>query len=119
LQSHRVAVKPLAADELAREPFAAFDAWLARVEQTMPPMIADEFPPTGGRAPVADEADLGLTEESTDVATRGAPASLPVEASLLLAGRNAGAPRVVHSAHCTVNLMQTALPDSLAPVRRA
>ncbi len=36
LQRRRVAVKPLTAEELAREPFAAFDAWLARVEQAMP-----------------------------------------------------------------------------------
>jgi AAA+ ATPase superfamily predicted ATPase len=32
-------VKPLTAEELAREPFAAFDAWLARVEQAMPPAM--------------------------------------------------------------------------------
>jgi hypothetical protein len=36
LQRRRVAVKPLTAEELAREPFAAFDAWLDRVEQAMP-----------------------------------------------------------------------------------
>lgn len=36
LQRRRVSVKPLAAEELAREPLAAFDAWLARVEQAMP-----------------------------------------------------------------------------------
>ena len=36
LQRRRVAVKPLTVEELAREPFAAFDAWLARVEQAMP-----------------------------------------------------------------------------------
>ena len=36
LQRRRVAVKPLTTEELVREPFAAFDAWLGRVEQVMP-----------------------------------------------------------------------------------
>ncbi|MEK7676490.1 MAG: ATP-binding protein [Verrucomicrobiota bacterium] len=37
LQRRRVAVKPLSAGELAREPFAAFDLWLDRAEKAMPP----------------------------------------------------------------------------------
>lgn len=36
LQRRRVEVKPLTTEALARERFAAFDTWLARVEQAMP-----------------------------------------------------------------------------------
>ena len=36
LQRRRVEVKPLAAAELEREPFAAFEAWLDQAEKSMP-----------------------------------------------------------------------------------
>lgn len=36
LERRRIEVKPLTTETLAREPFAAFDSWLARIEQAMP-----------------------------------------------------------------------------------
>lgn len=39
LRRRRVEVKPLAAEDLVREPFAAFEAWLGRLEQAMPPAL--------------------------------------------------------------------------------
>jgi len=39
LQRRRVAIEPLTAEALAREPFAAFDSWLDTVERVLPPNL--------------------------------------------------------------------------------